>query len=96
MIEIYDGHYGHHHVLLTPAQLITIQKTNIAVNTFNPVSLAFTRASIIVFLLRIIGSIRKWRRMLHAGLLLNFAIMYGPPLPLRPSCVVLSDDNDLV
>ena len=92
MIQIFDGHYGHHHVLLTPNQLIIVQKTNIAINTLNPLSIGFTRASIIVFLLRIIGFIRKWERLLWAGLVLNFAVMcvnvYINPL-LIPIALIL-------
>lgn len=77
MLQIYDGGYGRHRKYLNPAQINIVGSSNVAINVLTSNSLCWSRASIIVFLLRIIGSIQRWARLLCFSMGLNLAVMIG-------------------
>ena len=71
MIELYDGKFGHHRTHLKQDEINIDGLMNIACNVLSAASLAFSRASIIVFLLRIIGDIPRWKYSLYVANVLN-------------------------
>ena len=90
MIQCYDGQYGRHVYYLSKDQIVVVVQTNIAVNILNPVALALTRASICIFLLRLIGSVKIWRRLIWAANVLNVCVAVGTIIMYGINCIPAS------
>ena len=94
MVQVYNGHYGHHRIYLTFDQLKIIDQTNLAVNILNPASLFCARASICAFLLRILGTFRTWRYALWMALFLNTSVFVGTSVTYGVVCVPFRHSYD--
>ena len=94
MVQVYDAHYGHHRVYLSFEQLKILDQTNLAVNIFNPAGLFFARASICVFLLRIVGTFRKWAYTLWFAMFLNAVVFIGTSITYGVVCIPFRHSYD--
>lgn len=63
--------YGRHIYYVEPSDLIILLKLNTMVTIAGFVSLAFARASIGIFLFRLVSQVRKWRWAVYVGMALN-------------------------
>ena len=63
--------YGRHIIYVSHSDLIILLKLNTMVTIAGFATLAFARASIGLFLLRLVSQVRKWRWAVYFGMILN-------------------------
>lgn len=94
MVQVYNGHYGHHLVYLTGEQFKLVAQLNVALNVIDPAAVFFARASICAFLFRMIGDIRKWALGIGLAMLLNAVVFIGTSIIFGVQCVPLRHRYD--
>ena len=74
----------------TDPELKILEQVNVADNDMSAFSVFCSRASICVFLLRIVGRIRTWTLLLYLALFLNVCTLIGTVIAFSVNCVPIS------
>lgn len=90
MIEIYCASYGRHIATLTKPQFHLVVKLSVVISDLSASSLFCARASICVFVFRIVRRIRPWTILIFVAMVLNGCVLIGNIINFSLNCVPIS------